>query len=95
LLCRFNGSYAGLDGGNLADALVDFTGGVAEMIQLRDEASLLLFKVTRRKIGLIESNAKNVVILKKLTCKGTLRQVFICLRPPSPPRFLFGVVAVL
>jgi hypothetical protein len=45
LLCRFNGSYAGLDGGNLADALVDFTGGVAEMIQLRDEASMLLFKV--------------------------------------------------
>jgi hypothetical protein len=44
-LCRFNGSYAGLDGGNLADALVDFTGGVAEMIQLRDEASMLLFKV--------------------------------------------------
>jgi hypothetical protein len=62
LLCRFNGSYAGLDGGNLADALVDFTGGVAEMIQLRDEASLLLFKVTCRKIRLIENNAKNVVI---------------------------------
>jgi hypothetical protein len=46
-----------LDGGNLADALVDFTGGVAEMIQLRDEVSMLLFKVTRTKIRLVESNA--------------------------------------
>ena len=34
-----------LDGGNLADALVDFTGGVAEMIQLKDEAGNPLFKV--------------------------------------------------
>jgi hypothetical protein len=34
----------------------------------------------RRKIRLIESNAK-CRRLKKLTCKGTLRKVFICLRP--------------
>jgi hypothetical protein len=40
-----NGSYAALHGGNLADALVDFTGGVAEMIQLKDEAGNPLFKV--------------------------------------------------
>ncbi len=37
--------------------------------------------VGRRKIRLIESNAK-FRYLKKLTCKGTSRQVFICLRPP-------------
>ncbi len=30
--------------------------------------------------------------LKKLTCKRTLRQEFICPRPPYPPRFLLGVV---
>ncbi len=35
----------------------------------------------RRKIRLIEGNAK-CRHLKKLTCKGTLRHVFICLRPP-------------
>jgi hypothetical protein len=35
----------------------------------------------RRKIRLIEGNAKRRH-LKKFTCKGTLRQVFICLRPP-------------
>ncbi len=26
----------------------------------------------------------------KLTCKGTLRQVIICLRPPSLPGFCLG-----
>ncbi len=35
----------------------------------------------RRKIRQIESNVK-CRYLKKLTCKGTLRQVFICLKPP-------------
>jgi hypothetical protein len=44
-ICRLNGSYAALDGGNLADALVDFTGGVAEMIQLKSEAGQPIFKV--------------------------------------------------
>jgi hypothetical protein len=34
---------------------------------------------SRSKIRLIESNAK-CRYLKKLTCKGTLRQVFICRR---------------
>jgi hypothetical protein len=42
----------------------------------------------RRKIRLIESNAK--CYLKKLTCKGTLRQVFICLRPPPLVGFCLG-----
>jgi hypothetical protein len=40
--------------------------------------------LTRRKIRLIEDNAK-CRHLKKLTCKGTLRQVFISLRPPPLP----------
>ncbi len=39
----------------------------------------------RRQIRLIEGNAK-YPHLKKWTCKGTLRQVFIYLRPePHPP----------
>ncbi len=48
--------------------------------------------VTRRKIRLIEGNAK-CCHLKRLTCKGTLRQVFICLRPktPYPPPLLHNV----
>ncbi len=50
--------------------------------------------VIRRKIGQIESNAK-YRHLKKLTCKGTLRQVFICLRPPSPPSSFWGGLAIL
>ncbi len=43
----------------------------------------------RRKIRLIESNAK-CRHLKKLTCKATLRQVFICLRPPTLLSFCLG-----
>ncbi len=38
----------------------------------------------RRKIRLIEGNAK-CRHLKKFICKGTLRQVFICLRLRTPP----------
>ncbi len=34
-------------------------------------------------IRLIEGNAKGRHI-KQLTCKGTLRQVFICVRPGTP-----------
>ncbi len=41
----------------------------------------------RRKIRLIESNAK---CLKKLKCKGTLRLVFICLWPPPLLGFCLG-----
>ncbi len=39
--------------------------------------------LVRRKIILIEGNSK-CRHLKKLTCKETLRQVFICLRPRTP-----------
>jgi hypothetical protein len=31
---------------------------------------------------------------KKISCKGTLRQVFICLRPPPLLGFLFVVVGL-
>jgi hypothetical protein len=40
--------------------------------------------VDHRKIRLIEGNAK-CRHLKKVPCKGTLWQVFICMRP-GPPR---------
>jgi hypothetical protein len=43
----------------------------------------------RRKIRLIESSAK-CRHLRKFTCKGTLRQVFICLRPPSLLGYCLG-----
>jgi hypothetical protein len=47
------------------------------------------FLPNRRQIRLIESNAKRCYI-KKLTYKGTLRQVFICLRPPPLLDFCLG-----
>jgi hypothetical protein len=39
----------------------------------------------RRKIKMIESNAKKCRYLKKLTCKGTLRLVFYLSEAPNPP----------
>jgi hypothetical protein len=47
----------------------------------------------RGKIRRIEGNAK-CRHLNKLTCKGTLRQVFICLRPrtPYPPLYTLYTV---
>ena len=42
---RLHGSYECLDGGNLSDALVDFTGGVAELIQLVSETGDQIYKV--------------------------------------------------
>jgi hypothetical protein len=50
----------------------------------------LTHAATRRKIRLIESNAK-CRHLKKLTCKGTLLQVFIC-REVLSSLSVFGVV---
>jgi hypothetical protein len=41
------------------------------------------------KIRLIENNAKCCYI-KIFTCKGTLRQVFICMRPPPLLGFCLG-----
>ena len=46
VLCRLHGSYEALDSGNLADALVDFTGGVSELLALEqggEETSQQLF----------------------------------------------------
>jgi hypothetical protein len=43
----------------------------------------------RKMIRLIKNNAK-CRYLKKFTCKGTLRQVFICLRPPPLIGFCLG-----
>ena len=42
LFCRINGSYEALDGGNLSDALVDFTGGVSELVSLENDGGLKL-----------------------------------------------------
>ncbi len=47
------------------------------------KSNFCIDRVYRRKIRLIEGNAK-CRYLKKFTCKGTLRQVFICLRPRTP-----------
>jgi hypothetical protein len=58
-------------------------------------SGLLISLWTVERIRLKEGNAK-CRHLTKFTCKGTLRQVFICLRPrtPQPPPFLHAVECV-
>ncbi len=56
---------------------------VSKVLAILDHDRQVLFcnmPYRSRKIKLMESNAK-CRQLKKLTCKGTLRQVFICLMP--------------
>ncbi len=65
---------------------------VCYLILHLDSASMLCFLILEticRKIRLIERNAK-CCHGKKLTCKGTLRQVFICLRSPPLLGFCLG-----
>ena len=47
-MTRLSGCYENLDGGNTADALVDFTGGVAESISLVDENYLQDFEKKKK-----------------------------------------------
>jgi hypothetical protein len=56
-------------------------------------AGRLKQRVESRKIRLIEGNAK-FCHLKKLTCKGTLLEVFICLRPRTPAHSIrvYGII---
>ena len=41
MFLRLHGCYAVLDGGNLSDALVDFTSGVSEVIDLEAKSAVL------------------------------------------------------
>jgi hypothetical protein len=52
------------------------------------EQSLKGLAVQHGLIDYIDAKAKCRHVTK-FTCKGTLRQVFICLRTPSPRRFLW------
>ena len=49
---RLLGSYEALDGGNLSDALVDFTGGVSELVLLQSEAGEKLYEEEERRAEL-------------------------------------------
>ena len=68
---RLHGSYEALDGGNLSDALVDFTGGVAELILLQDDNGDHNYKV--------ESGIKILLVSFQFLFKSIVRCFFfIC-----------------
>ena len=52
LFFRIHGSYEALDGGNLSDALVDFTGGVSELVSLENDGGLKLVVEEEKKTEL-------------------------------------------
>ncbi len=54
-----------------------------QIVQIWNTAGCNFYNVDRRKIRLIEGNAK-CRHLKQLTCKGSLRRLFICMRPRTP-----------
>jgi hypothetical protein len=64
------------------DGTVKLVGGILEDLAEVEACHSQALKILQivDKIRLIEGNAK-CRHLKKLICKGTLRQVFICLRP--------------
>ena len=48
-MSRLHGSYEALDAGNLSDALVDFTGGVSELITLEADNGVRVYEADEDK----------------------------------------------
>ena len=48
-MSRLHGSYEALDAGNLSDALVDFTGGVSELIALEADNGVRVYEADEDK----------------------------------------------
>ncbi|GIZ00252.1 calpain-6 [Caerostris extrusa] len=59
------GSYESLDGGNLCDALIDFTGGVAETFQLQEEK---YYENEEKKIQLFRTMRSEIENHSLLSC---------------------------
>ena len=90
--CRLNGSYEALEAGNIADALVDFTGGVCESTNLQEtgfnedeDGRLAYFKSMQKAMGdgsLIGASISVCHVTKHLTytcqsfCGKCLRSSF-------------------
>ena len=82
LIFRLHGSYEALDSGNLSDALVDFTGGVSELVALETDNGLRVYESDEEKrLELLSRLEQEVSSLSDSFCVTTLN-IARCLRTP-------------
>ena len=70
---RLHGSYEVLDGGNLSDALVDFTSGVSEVINLEDDKTGYRTEDPDRKKSLFKIMASEIEDHALMCCAVKVR----------------------
>ena len=69
---RLHGCYANLDGGHISDALVDFTGGELQEINLEEKCSIFKTPYSQEKSALFKTMQMDIMDIKcrALMCAG-------------------------
>ena len=82
LIFRLHGSYEALDSGNLSDALVDFTGGVSELVALETDNGLRVYESDEEKRLELLSRLEQEVSSLSDRFRVTTLIIARCLRTP-------------
>ena len=82
MIFRLHGSYEALDSGNLSDALVDFTGGVSELVALETDNGLRVYESDEEKRLELLSRLEQEVSSPSDSFGVTTLIIARCLRTP-------------